>query len=111
AGAAKIRILFDDNRFQPQLAGANRRNISSGTAPDNRHIILCHAESPFGWDPFLGPELPPRPLCTRISLRFWDCCPVTRSFWRLLCPAATTRARRRRRNKLQILSAAVRCSK
>jgi hypothetical protein len=56
AGPAQIRILLDDNRFQSQLTGTDGRDIPAGTAPDNRHIVLCHAESPFGWNPSPGPE-------------------------------------------------------
>src|SRR6516162_4763178 len=46
-GAAEIGILLDDNGLQPQLAGANGRNIAARPTANNRNIIIRHAQSPF----------------------------------------------------------------
>src|SRR5690242_679885 len=48
ACAPEVRVFLHDNGFQTDLAGADGRDISSGTTPDDRHIIFCHSYSPSG---------------------------------------------------------------
>ena len=47
AGAAEERVFLHHHGFQAQLAGANGGDVTPRTAPDNRHIVLCHSLSPF----------------------------------------------------------------
>ena len=41
AAAAQFRVFFDECGFQAVLAGANSRRITTGTAPDDDHVV-CH---------------------------------------------------------------------
>src|SRR5215475_11236705 len=79
ASAPQKRILFHDDRFQSQLTGSNCRNISAWTASDNRHIVLCHAESPFGWNPLPDLVAAAAPM-RRLVLELAELCAVTRLF-------------------------------
>src|ERR1700681_1210508 len=47
-GAAEEGIFLDDDGLETQLAGADGRHVAAWTAPDNRYIVLGHAQSPFG---------------------------------------------------------------
>src|SRR3970282_478421 len=40
ASAAKDGFAFDDERFQPPLAGANGGHVAPGSAPDDGQIVL-----------------------------------------------------------------------
>ena len=44
AGAAQLRVFFNNGCFQAVLARANGRRISTGTAPEDDHVI-CHGFS------------------------------------------------------------------
>ena len=41
--ASEKRVLLHDDGLQSKFASPDRRHIPSRTAPDNRHIILCHS--------------------------------------------------------------------
>src|SRR5262249_40588724 len=82
ARPAEVRIFFDDNRLQPQLTGSYGRDVPAGTAPDYRHIVLCHSRSPFGWNPSPGPD-PPQRILRRVWFSLSDFLAGIRSFWRL----------------------------
>ncbi len=41
AGATQLGIFFDDGGLQAVLAGAHRRRVATGAAPDHNHVV-CH---------------------------------------------------------------------
>ena len=41
AAAAQFRVFFDERGLQAVLARANGRRITTGTAPDDDHVV-CH---------------------------------------------------------------------
>ena len=41
AAAAQFRVFFDDGGLQAVLSRANGRRVSTGTAPDDDHVV-CH---------------------------------------------------------------------
>ena len=46
AGAAEGGAAFHTRRFQAQLAGADRRVITTGAAAQNDHVVVTHALAP-----------------------------------------------------------------
>src|SRR5882757_6510660 len=47
AGAAEKGIFLHHDGLETQLAGTNGGYIPARSAADNRHVVLCHAQSPF----------------------------------------------------------------
>ena len=39
AGAAELGVFFDDGGLQAVLAGANRRGVATGAAPNHNQVI------------------------------------------------------------------------
>ncbi len=50
AGAAQGRATFDASGFETQLAGADRRVITTGAAAQNHYVIVAHALAPAWMD-------------------------------------------------------------
>src|SRR5882757_7696649 len=47
AGAAEKGVFLHHDGLEAQLAGTDGGYVSARSAADNRHVVLCHAQSPF----------------------------------------------------------------